>query len=237
VSTEEEFMNKAMKVKSDDNRKWSRTNAGPPRLKQAYGDFFREFPWQLYVTLTFSRDISNNQADAILDRFIDDMEQRIRAPLSVLIGKERGNYSGCGRPSIRIHFHLLLECAYPVDARLLADVWKKPEYGGERTQGPGAWVVPYDPKLDAASYVMKGITDPNCDWSFRNLDLISPKTPASYATSAKMRSRLKRHRRRQHLAISTQAPSISSLPTVCPPETLEKARRQPGPARRCRRRQ
>jgi hypothetical protein len=211
--------------------KRSRTNAAPLAIRQVYGDFFREFPWQLYVTLTFSRVISNSQADAILNSFIDDMEWRIRAPLSLLIGKERGNYSGCGRPSIQVHFHLLLGCAFRVDARLLADVWKKPEYGGERTQGPGAWVVPYDPKLDAASYVMKGITDPNCDWLFRNLDLISPKRPTSYATSAKMRRLLKRQHQRQPLSIGAQVPSVSSLPAV-PPATLERARRQPGPVRR-----
>jgi hypothetical protein len=41
-----ELMNEAMKVKSDDNGKWSRTNADPLRLKQAYGDFLRPYPWQ-----------------------------------------------------------------------------------------------------------------------------------------------------------------------------------------------
>jgi hypothetical protein len=170
-------------------------------------DFLRTFPWQLYVTLTFSRQISHHQADAILDRFVKDMQQRIGAPLSLAISKEGRNYSGCGRPSVRVHFHLLLACAFPVDAQLVADVWKQPEYGGGRTKGPGAMVLPYDPKLFAAGYVMKGVTDPNWDYSFRKLELISSEKPANYATSAKARRQWKRQR--QRLLSVSQEPARS----------------------------
>jgi hypothetical protein len=204
-------MNVAIRLKSDDNRKWSRTNADPLRLKQAYGDFLRTYPWQLYVTLTFSRQISHHQADAILDRFVRDMQKRIGAPLSLAIGKEGGNYSGCGRPSVRVHFHLLLACAFPVDAQLLADVWKQPKYGGERTKGPSAWVVPYDPKLDAAGYVMKGITDTDWDYSLSKLELLRSEKPVNYQTSAKVRRQWKRHQQRLLLG-TRETGSVPSLP-------------------------
>jgi hypothetical protein len=233
VCLHEELMNKAMKVKSDDNRKWSRTNADPLRLKQAYGDFLRTFPWQFYVTLTFSRQVSHHQADAILDRFVKDMQQRIGAPLSLAIGKEGGNYSGCGRPSVRVHFHLLLACDFPVDAQLLADVWKQPGYGGARTKGPGAMVLPYDPKLSAVDYVMKGITDPNWDWSFRNLELLRSEKPANYGTSAKVRRLWKRHQQRL-LSGSRETGPVPSLPGSATAGPGQPGNRSAEARRRCR---
>ncbi len=157
-------------------------------MREQYGRYFGNWPWQWYITLVFSSDVGQHQADVILNSWINEVEKRNRAPLSLLIGKERANFSGCGRPCGRIHFHALVRCPQPLDPEHLADLWRQPQFGGNRTSGSGAHIVPYDPAQAAAGYLLKG-----WDWRGHRLELASPVRAESCRISSRMRKQRRRH--------------------------------------------
>jgi hypothetical protein len=173
----------------------------PGNLKQAYGDWFRTFRWDWFVTLTFGCELRNKAAEMVLVRFVDELEQKVKAPISYLAAREEGSYSGCGKPAIRVHFHLLVGCAAPLTASTISDLWNLPRFGGKRVKGASAHVVPYDPLQGAAYYCFKHLSavkkdNNDDDWSEHHLELVSLVRPASYATSAKTRQRWKRQQQR-----------------------------------------
>jgi hypothetical protein len=163
--------------------------------QQNQAEYWRQFPWGWYVTLTFSKDRSADRASVLLEEYLNEIETLVKAPLSCLISMEK-KYSGLGRPAGRVHFHMLIACARPLDPKRLEDLWNQPRYGGTWVTGKSALVVPYDAAIDASFYMFKSLSDPAWDWSARNLDLISPARPASCTTSSRARRRLRRNQER-----------------------------------------
>ncbi len=163
--------------------------------QQNHADWWRQFPWDFYVTLTFSKDRSADRATALLEEYLNEIEALVKAPLSCLISMEK-KYSGLGMPAGRVHFHLLIACARPLDPKRLEDPWTQPRYGGTWVSRKSAFIVPYDAAIDASFYMFKSLSDPAWDWNSRNLDLISPARPASCATSKRARRRLRRNQKR-----------------------------------------
>src|ERR1700733_15700601 len=139
--------------------RWKRFDSGRTmhdiHQQQEYGTYFKaKFLWDWYLTMTFSRDVSSEQATALLNQYLREIEEKIQAPLSCLIAKEQ-TYSGLGKPTGRVHFHLLLSCATTLTREFLRDQWQVPKYGGDGTSGPSACVLPYDAKRSATHYLFK----------------------------------------------------------------------------------
>jgi hypothetical protein len=185
-------------------------------LRQGYADWFRTFDWSYYVTLTFSRDKKRNQADSLLEEYLRQVEQLIRAPLSCLIAPEE-KYSGLGMPAGRAHFHLLVGCGSGITPSTFVNIWRQPNYGGtwvskhkdsgEKLQSrESAYVLPYDRTIDASYYLFKTMGESTWEWSLRRGHLISPDTPASAARSTQMRRLLIRQAAR-----GTQIPSCATM--------------------------
>ena len=162
-------------------------------LRQGYADWFRTFDWSYYVTLTVSRDRKRNHADFLLEEYLRQVEQQIRAPLSCLIAPEE-KYSGLGMPAGRAHFHLLVGCGAIVSPSKFVDIWRQPNYGGtwvskrkandEKLEArDSAYVLPYDRSIDASFYLFKTMGSSDWEWSLRRGHLISPQQPASAARS------------------------------------------------------
>lgn len=186
------------------------------QLRQAYADWFRTFNWSWYVTLTFSRDRKKIDAEILLEQYLRQVEELIRAPLSCLIAPEE-KPSGLGKEAGRGHFHLLVGSASSIlTESTFKDLWHQPNYGGTWVSKPktadqhlcpaeSAHVVPYDRSIDASFYLFKtmGLTD--WDWSVRRLHFVCPTPPASAATSTQMRSVLKRQAAR-HLSAQIEQP-------------------------------
>jgi hypothetical protein len=163
--------------------------------QQQYATWLRQFRWSLYVTFTFSHDVSQGSAQARLESYLQELELKLRAPLSCVIAMET-KYSGLGTPAGRVHFHLLVGCACPIDKRLMQNLWNESHYGGNRVSGQAALILPYDERICASFYLLKTLHDPSWDWKERNLDLISPTHPASCATSTRARRRIRRNQSR-----------------------------------------
>ncbi len=156
-------------------------------LQQQYADWFRkDFHWNLYVTLTFSYDLTSGRANAVLGTYLRAIEREVEAPLACLIAEERGP-SAMGKGLGRVHFHLLIRCAKPLDPVQLTDVWREDRFGGDRTVGPSPVVLRYEKEISAAFYLMKGLRHPEWGLSLWRLEGASQRKPKSFATSKETR--------------------------------------------------
>ena len=173
---------------------------GPTRfdryLQQQYADYFRmAFHWDLFATFTFSDDLISGRANAVLGTYLRGIEEEVGTPLACLITEERGP-STTGKGLGRVHFHLLMRCAKPLDLDRLTDVWSWDRFGGDRTVGPSAEVRPYQKEISATYYMFKHRHDPDCNWMHWRLEGASKRKPKSYATSSKVRRMWKRQQER-----------------------------------------
>jgi hypothetical protein len=119
------------------------------RLSRSWGEFLREFHWQLFATATFARPVSATYGVDSAREWIGSLGNDVYA----FVGHERG------RVGDRIHCHALIGGLFAAsrnakDERLLAaarvsDAWQHGQ----------VQVVPYDPKRGAAFYVSKSPDD------------------------------------------------------------------------------
>jgi hypothetical protein len=168
--------------------------------QQQYAAWLRKINWSWYVTLTFDREVGSMQASALLELYLRDLEIRSRNTLSCLIVKEQKHYSGLGTPAGRVHFHVLVSTTADLTAKDFVDQWGKPQYGGERTSGPSALVRPYDAAISATYYLFKTLYESPDNWELRREKLLGPIRPASWHTSAEIRSAIRRQKARSREA-------------------------------------
>lgn len=195
---------------------------GRPMLEDRPGEleWLRNWNWKYWVTFTFSRDLGPDEANAILNDYLNEMEAAYHDCLTCMIGLEQKTLSGSGKPSGRVHFHLLIGSAVDISPNVLKNWWQLPKFGGSRTAGAGADVRIYDPRRGAISYLLKFRADPAWDVRYRNLELLSPLTPISAETSSKMRRKLQRCEERRTRAtakpicLRQSAPSWNDLAPV-----------------------
>ena len=180
-------------------------------------EWLRNWDWKYWVTLTFSRDVGHDEANALLDDFLNELEAAHRDSLTCVISLEQKTISGSGKPAGRNHFHLLIGCAVNLTASTIVNWWQLPKFGGSRTAGAGADARAYDPSRGAVSYLLKFREDPAWDVRYRNLELLCPDTPASAATSSRMRRQLSRCKERRMGAAAQPVRLIISLGPLDPP--------------------
>jgi hypothetical protein len=187
-------------------------------------EWLRTWKWRYWATLTSSRDIGRDQGNALLGECLGELEAAFHDSLTCMIAQEQKTYSGSGKPAGRVHFHLLIGSAVNIPALAIVNWWQLPKFGGSRTSGAGADVRVYDPNRGAANYLLKFQSDPAWDLRFRNLELLSPLTPASTATSSRMRRKLQRCKERRAEA-ATQPVALKGLsPTQHDPEPMSSKR-------------
>ena len=180
-----------------------------PYLRQQYADWFRaDFHWDIFATLTFSHDLTSERANAVLGIYLRTIEEEVRAPLACLIAEEQGPSIRAGDAG-RVHFHLLIRCAKPLDLAHLTRVWQKDCFGGDSTVGPSAVVRGYEKEISATFYMLKGLRDPKWGWSEWRLEGASRRKPKRFATSTKARRRWKRQQERTRQCAPTVASSLS----------------------------
>jgi hypothetical protein len=187
-------------------------------------NWVRTWNWRWWVTLTFSRDVGRDEANAILDDFLDKLEATHHDSLTCMIAEEQKTLSGSGKPAGRVHFHILIGSAVKLTANTIMNWWQLPKFGGSRTSGAGAHVRAYYPRRGAANYILKFQKDPAWDVRFRNLELLSPLTPASAATSSSIRRKLRRCEERRAKAATQPADLEMSFPTQHDPEPVSSKR-------------
>lgn len=160
---------------------------------EQYARWLKQVDWQMFCTFTFAWRVSDPQASKIFAGFIDSLERLLKCDVGYVRGDEK-RFSGCGKPACARHFHVLLTCAAPLSAELVESRWMS--MAGNRSDGGGALVKPYDPHLDGVSYVLKFISQADGDWGFRKLHLFHPLVIAETPTK-RMRRHLRRHQLRE----------------------------------------
>ena len=173
-------------------------------------EWLRTWNWRYWATFTLSRDIGREQGNALLDDCLGELEAAFHDSLTCMIGQEQKTYSGSGKPAGRVHFHLLIGSAVNIPALTIVNWGQLMKFGGNRTSGAGADVRVYDPNRGAVNFLLKCQADPAWDVRFRNLELLSPLTPASAATSSRMRRKLQRCEERRAKAATQPLKGLSS---------------------------
>src|SRR5581483_9712002 len=88
-------------------------------ILHAYGEFLKEFRWQLFCTFTFAWPVSDVQADRVFKAFIDRLEAKTGGCLGYVRGDEK-RFSGCGMPASPRHFHVLMTSETYLDPGLVS---------------------------------------------------------------------------------------------------------------------
>jgi hypothetical protein len=171
------------------------------RLEQ-YATWLNLIPWAFFCTLTFAWGVSDRQAEKLFNEFIRRLETTLRCNVAYVRGDEK-RLSGSGKSACPRHFHALFACTVPLTAGYLQDSWMA--MAGNRSDGSGAEVKPYDPERNGVEYVLKFINKTEGEWDLRNLDLflLSDTNVLNHAA----KRRLQRHAKRQQFA-----PSVRDLP-------------------------
>ena len=117
--------------------------------------------WQLFVTLTFTWNVSSETADSKLREFLNAVEKDLRTKVCFVAGKERKpNSFGMEVPW---HFHLLMTASCMLPPRLIEIHWTNLVGAGPKRQGQkdGDSVVVklFDKERRGAEYCLKLIND------------------------------------------------------------------------------
>lgn len=174
-------------VKLYDRERWP--YAKDRRIAEEYAKWVKQVDWRLFCTFTFAWPVSDQEAIETFDEFIDRLECFLQCDVAYVRGDEK-RLSGCGKPACARHFHVLLTCTAQVTPEFVEALWMS--MAGNRSDHAGAMVVPYNPQLNGASYVLKMINQPEGDWDFRKLHLFHPSAREEKVT-VRMRRHLRRH--------------------------------------------
>ena len=98
-------------------------SAQQSNLVSAYGDFFCQWPWDHYGTLTFGRKLSQASCVHHWNEFIDTLGRLTRGRVGWVRADEQ-RWSGCGTPEIPLHFHSLLRYQNVPAPEAVAALWK-----------------------------------------------------------------------------------------------------------------
>lgn len=82
------------------------------------------------MTGSFSRNVGREEAKALLEEYLCQLEVTHRDCLSCVIAQEQKALSGCGKSSGRVHFHLLIACVVNLMERSFSDVWNVKSLAG-----------------------------------------------------------------------------------------------------------
>lgn len=158
-------------------------------ITEDYAEWLNEVDWKLFCTFTFAGRVSDPYAIKTFEKFINRLEFSLKCDVGYARGDEK-RFSGCGKPASPRHFHALLTCTAEASSKFVEDLWTS--MAGNRVDGAGALVKPYDASLDGASYAMKRINQSEGGWDFGKLHLFHPSVREQKITK-RMRRHLRRH--------------------------------------------
>jgi hypothetical protein len=168
--------------------------AADRKIVEEYVHWIKDIDWKVFGTFTVAWQASDQQAEKIFAAFIDRLEGTLGCDVCYVRGDEK-RFSGCGKPACARHFHALLTYVAPVNACLIACLWK--DMAGNRSDDAGALVEEYNASENGARYVLKCINQPDGNWAFRKLELFHPTARSLHTVDARWRRRLRRHKARQ----------------------------------------
>jgi hypothetical protein len=93
------------------------------QLISSFGQFFSQWNWDQYATLTFGRHMSQSGGLRQWNEFINALGRTTHGPVGWVRADEQ-SWSGSGRPAIPLHFHDLLKYRNVPAPEEVAGLWK-----------------------------------------------------------------------------------------------------------------
>jgi hypothetical protein len=148
------------------------------QVVDAVAKWLNPIPWQWFVTLTFSWNVSGETADQKLKEWLNTVERDLKARVCFVAGKEH-TPSSVGM-EVPWHFHLLAASEAPIPQQLLERTWRS--LAGRGTRRPAndgfvddsVLVESYELNRGGPQYCLKSMNTCDGDWLFRWLELFNP---------------------------------------------------------------
>ena len=141
-------------------------------LQIAAGQWLQDVPWQLFATLEFpSARVRFETAHSKLHEMLHTVEHSLRTRVGCVYAAETRSKSGAIVP---LHFHAALTALRPIEYQLVMGAWGE---GRANSVQDLARVKPYDPSRGGIEYIMKQITDHDCQWGLKDVELFSNSMP------------------------------------------------------------
>lgn len=143
------------------------------QLREAWGQFLSQFPWDWFVNLTFRGEVPTFRAYRIVDKFLRDLEAAASVPIHWFRADEYGTRFG------KFHMHLLIGNVAHLRRLYWMDEWNR--------RAGYARILPFDSGKGAVFYVAKYITKQGGEFAMsENLDRLQtqPILPLSGAKSS-----------------------------------------------------
>jgi len=130
-------------------------------------EWLKPIPWQLFATLEFPWKVRPETANAKFSEMIDSLERSLRTRIGYLYALECRSKSGAIIPP---HFHAAFCALKPIPRELLKNLWYTEVGRTGSTDGDLVRVECYDPAKCGIGYIVKQISETNCEWALRNIE-------------------------------------------------------------------
>src|ERR1035437_6307736 len=137
----------------------------------ALAEWLNPIDWQTFGTFEFPWNVRPETARLKFDEMINNLERDMRTRVCFLRSAETRAKSGAPVP---LHFHAAMTAAKPISTRLVTDIWNAGVGRTSSKSGDLALVESYDPTRGELGYIVKQITEQDCEWDFRNVHLFNP---------------------------------------------------------------
>ena len=162
-----------------------------PTLAAVADSWLQDVPWQLFGTFSFaSPQIGQETAINRFTQMTEGVAKAMRSRIGYVYSLERRSKStGAVVP---LHFHAAFVAPRPIEHQLVSGMW----WGLNGPKGTNldrvqphdlAQVQPYDPSRGGVEYVVKQMTDPDCQWGLKNVELFSPSMPKHHISPRSIR--------------------------------------------------
>ena len=145
---------------------------GAGHVPTATAQWLEDVPWQLFATLEFpSAHTRHETARRKFADMVNLCERCLGTRLCYVCAMESRSASGAIVP---VHFHAAFTAIRRIPYQLVAGVWNEGIGRANSVGGDLARVEAYDLAMGGIEYIMKLITEPDCEWDLRNVHLFTP---------------------------------------------------------------
>jgi hypothetical protein len=138
-------------------------------------EWLRDIPWQLFGTFKFPYPIQQDSARGTMLQMTQSVAHTMQCRLGYVYAMERRDRTGVA--IVPLHFHAAFVAPKPLSADLIADTWNNAVGRPHAGNGDLALVEPYDPSRRGIEYILKQMTDPDCQWTTHDVEFFSPTMP------------------------------------------------------------
>ena len=140
-------------------------------LTESLTEWLEVIPWQVIATLEFPWTSGTWSADRRFSEFVNLMERGVRGRVCSLSAVESHRRDGS---PVSAHIHAALAARMPITPTMVSDTWNHALGRYDPSRSDLARVSDYNPSQGGLSYILKQVTNPDCQWDVHNLEFFNP---------------------------------------------------------------